>query len=91
MTEEEARKKWCPMMRTVEKWEHGTTGPRNCVVNIEGDKGEIVCDKLIGCQCIASDCMMWRPTDNETRPSAPDYVAAISEPAGFCGLAGRGE
>lgn len=45
MTEQEARSKWCPMVRN--NW-HGTSTNR-------GDRGSIET-----CSCIASDCMMWR-------------------------------
>ncbi len=59
MTEDEAREKWCPMVRatdiyTSKRYEHG-------------------CNRVPGngfhdpFKCIASDCMMWRcPLSDET-------------------------
>ena len=54
MTEEEAKKKWCPMVRT------GLT--MGMAVNHHIDMmpgGQGVHDET---RCIASDCMMWRFT-----------------------------
>jgi len=50
MTEEEARKKWCPMVRFImdRPAQGNLVSNRNCTVNDPWDK------------CIASDCMMWR-------------------------------
>jgi hypothetical protein len=45
-----------------------------------------------GFNCIGSDCMMWRATDNECRPQAQlpsDASVPKSFPAGYCGLAGK--
>jgi hypothetical protein len=39
--------------------------------------------------CGASACMAWRSTDNKTFPSAPGETPRPSEPAGYCGLAGK--
>ena len=83
MTEEEARKKWCPMVRITLETEHWEAmNNREQPLTADGSRTK----------CIASDCMMWIAIDNECRPSAPGSVEAIvSEPAGYCGLAGRGE
>ena len=44
MTEQEARTKWCPMVRA------NISGNSNGAFNRDGDD----------CACIASDCIMWR-------------------------------
>lgn len=50
MTEEQARTKWCPMVRTSALREGNPTG---AVTN--------QCDEsYVATTCIASDCMMWR-------------------------------
>jgi hypothetical protein len=49
MTEEEAKKKWCPMVRIAHE---------NVVANRTDGYGDNNFHKL-QC-CIASDCMMWR-------------------------------
>lgn len=87
MTEDEARQKWCPMVR-VTITRNDATWQGNMLTN----RGQIPAantDTL----CIASDCMMWKATDNEIKENAQgpiedghamkasDYVAA-----GYCGL-----
>lgn len=52
MTEDEARKKWCPMVRTG--LVHGMAV--NHHIDME-PKGQGVHDET---RCIASECMMWR-------------------------------
>ena len=82
MTEDDARKKWCAMINYQ-------IGPVNSSV-WQGiaytNRGQEYNPQA--CLCIASDCMMWIPTDNETRPSYPGEET-ISESAGYCGLAGK--
>ena len=62
ITEEEARKKWCPFARTVEKLVDGISFPRNRVVNVP-NKDDLTdvefLGVLIGTTCIASDCIHW--------------------------------
>lgn len=78
MTEEDARKKWCPMARIG--LVHGMAVNKHAA-----DKGV---DE--DTRCLASDCMMWRATDNECLPQAPsDASAPTCKSAGYCGLAGK--
>jgi hypothetical protein len=75
MTEEEAKKKWCPMVRT------GLT--MGMAVNHHVDMtpgGQGVHDET---RCIASDCMMWR--QYVVPIGKKDEFAA----GGYCGLAGK--
>jgi hypothetical protein len=53
MTEEEAKTKWCPMVRFE-------IGPQNAAwQNVAySNRGEEFSPRV--CRCIASDCMMWR-------------------------------
>ena len=76
MTEQEARKKWCPQGRV-----HSSAGSYNRTESRTVDGP---------CKCIASDCMSWRwirdPLLNfvmEGKP-VPDYTGEH----GYCGLAG---
>jgi hypothetical protein len=74
MTEEEARKKWCPQVRYfVDADGLGRT-------NMPEDS----------CRCIASDCMAWRWSYDWIKPhdTTLDEYAALSTTLGYCGLAG---
>lgn len=84
MTEDEARQKWCPMVRAISP--NGTIGP--CNRRADANDKEYF--------CIASDCMMWIATDNECEPQESHEggtATVIFEPkcypAGYCGLAGK--
>ena len=87
LTEEEAKTKWCPFGRCVEKaWD--------AVVTLNDPRGDPGGDKTM---CIASQCMAWRWG---TKPSkwkhitGNIYVPVWDEAdlqAGFCGLAGKPE
>ncbi len=46
-------------------------------------------DGMASLRCIASDCMAWRATDNEGRPTPPEGGEIVFLPAGYCGLAGK--
>ena len=85
MTEDQAQKKWCPLVRAE--------GGNN--VNIETDKGKL---PIFRPKCIASDCMMWSWDDpisqhieKGTYHSAhmateyPDKYT-LCPPIGYCGL-----
>lgn len=80
MKEEEAKKKWCPMVRfhVIE------TSSQTVYSNRDEDS--------LSSRCIASDCMMWRwgnPEEIEIdrgygQPPDIDFVSS-----GFCGLGGK--
>ena len=74
MTEEQARKKWCPHVRhegNSVTFNRGTAhGPLN---DHPGNVGTL-------CNCIASDCMSWRWDHDANR----DF-----RERGYCGLAGK--
>jgi hypothetical protein len=85
-TEDEARKKWCPMVRYLpQPWNflryifHGNTGFTTNRAN-----------RAVGNNCIASDCMMWRWT-GECKTGVP--ITSISKHGptelGYCGLGGK--
>ena len=82
MTEKEASERWCPMVRVVigpdtESWQE----------NMFDNRGDVV--TVNGLRCIGSRCMAWRQTDNKTWPTTPGQTERTSEPAGYCGLAGK--
>lgn len=92
MTEEEARKKWCPFSRLVVITENGQSAAMNRVVLGEGTE-----EQETVTPCIASDCMAWRwlnidqeykfgPSDDEGK------MKVLQSPItkfGYCGLAGK--
>ena len=75
MTEQEAKTKWCPMVRHTKDQEGNfyTTNGRNS----SGFE-----------TCIASDCMMWRYKTNGQMgyDRNPDDTCLTS---GYCGLGGK--
>lgn len=80
MTEQEAKKKWCPMVRfhvaQDRVWSNKLGGG---AVTENTDK------------CIGIDCMMWR--NLQSMPMMDMYegvkIREYSVPAGYCGLAGK--
>lgn len=76
MTEQEAKKKWCPFAIAHRA---GISGGGNRV-QYEGGDWEIA----RGTTCIASGCMAWR-SQYEWNPDA----STIEPVGGYCGLAGR--
>lgn len=80
MTEDEAKKKWCPMIKIAPETE-GFYPLTNRAKAIH--KG----DELIGTvTCIASECMAWRNTGLVYDCDEP---TKIIERRGHCGLAGK--
>ncbi|MDR3439848.1 hypothetical protein [Telmatospirillum sp.] len=95
MTEEEARKKWCPHVRFA------ATADESNAANRWNDAN----GNPPSCRCLASECMSWRwlwLDPNGPNVRLPEDCAAATtgevhkritnetyEPAGFCGLAGR--
>jgi len=83
MTEEEARKKWCPMTRITLETEHWKA-MNNREQPLAGDKSRT--------HCIASNCMMWRTYRATTEKYDKDiqgWVQNDSWEEGYCGLAGK--
>jgi hypothetical protein len=79
LTVEAAKTKWCPKVRlfaAAETQQFSTTG-FNRVLKISED-GTVIVAVAGGCNCLASDCMMWRWS-----PTVPQN--------GYCGLAGTTE
>ncbi len=81
MKEEEAKKKWCPMSRQ----DNDDAGTWNRVWSrlkqwFPDDAGGVVSHDI--CNCIASDCMMWRG-------DIPDTNGDPVTTHGHCGLAGK--
>ena len=80
MTEDEARKKWCPMARIASDPEDASSA-----YNRNPDAEGVIQN---GSRCIASDCMMWRDT-NSSENEARRVKGLSSQREGFCGLAGK--
>ena len=84
MTEDQARTKWCPMVRYVPDHE-GYYAP--------GNKFGLIDDTHTS--CMASDCMMWRweidPEEAKEQPTwnDDDKKYHVVTPIGYCGLAGN--
>lgn len=90
MTEEEAKTKWCPMVRF-------SGGELNVIDRIAQQKvmnnrsKAIDIGTTVGAvsTCIGSACMAWRwRTIEITGADMPPYKFAQSDKEGFCGLAG---
>ncbi len=77
-TEEEAKTKWCPMVRMA-----------RVVAEDGGGVPKVAATSNRGAFCIASDCMMWR-WDNGSGYEHADGSKTDPE-RGYCGLAGRYE
>ncbi len=77
MTEDEARTKRCPIFVNAS------------LQAIVGLGKEAVPSFNRACNCLGSDCMMWRARQTvEDGPDNPDIVAA-NPTSGWCGLAGK--
>lgn len=73
MTEQEAKTKWCPMVRLLS----------------EGQPGQLLSNRpnsAPGGNCIGSGCMMWRIRRWD---SYPDGQCPPEPADGYCGLAGK--
>lgn len=83
MTESDAKQKWCPMVRQAGR---------------DGGSYNRATSGANACNCIGSDCMMWRETE-PLRTMNGQHVPAGYERAypeavqmrktGYCGLAGK--
>jgi hypothetical protein len=77
MTEEEAKKKWCPMFH------------KRINVFINKEEVDAIEERMLNHKkqgnCIASDCMMWKWINNHK-----DGYNHVGKPAlGYCGLGGK--
>jgi hypothetical protein len=79
MTEEEAKRKWCPAIRFL-------IGPETSTW--KGVAYTNRCQELepSACLCIASECMMWR---KEKALYGDDYGKDIPDDRGYCGMGGQ--
>jgi len=75
MTEEEAKTKWCPMVRRVSQ-AMSSGGVSVLAANRNGN-GDIAA----GSECIGSACMMFRWTLRSDSERSDEH--------GYCGLAGK--
>jgi len=93
ITEEQAREKWCPMVRytfhstdsSANRWKQSLPPNEPHALN------------PLPCRCIAPECMMWRWHFEQTNkqpsnsmswpPVEPTYSQTYK---GYCGLAGGG-
>lgn len=80
MTEEQAKTKWCPMVRIVVVNDHIQENRHGQFRAVDNDG--------TGPFCIGSACMMWREEQDKSDTN-PRPVDANGKPSGFCGLAGR--
>lgn len=82
MTEEEARRKWCPFAR----WDPGVSD-NGAATNRHGDGGKPFITQTAAYRCIASSCMAWRwgAPQRETTwtsgepPEGDDWTAPTDE------------
>jgi len=79
MTEEEARRKWCPMVRHTYQ-EEVSANRANHPLN------ESPLDGGVWNKCIASGCMMWRATEDQHIGQIGDIKTYKT---GYCSLAGK--
>ena len=80
MTQEEAKTKWCPMVRTG--LVAGMAVNHHAGSRLDAPPQGGVHDET---RCVASACMMWRW---DSLPASGSVVHAAYEPKGYCGLAG---
>jgi len=91
MTEDEAKERWCPMVRLMcdGPREQTLIGPFNRMALTEKPKETRLPEAG---RCIGSECMMWREiTERDLHPSPELTIAFINENVigGYCGLAGK--
>lgn len=71
MTEEEAKKKWCPFVRLTVGVIEGKGGQLTPAFNRFGSVETGLTENPVDCRCIASECMAWRwARIEEVRPTA---------------------
>jgi len=79
MTEEEARKKWCPMARVFSGTNQWVCACNRNMLDRDSKKAN----------CIASDCMMWRWHPKFVPPGKTVNLDDIKQTLGYCGKGGR--
>lgn len=82
MTEEDARKKWCPFVRVTEEGVEKSWNRSIDQFLIDGGKM-----KAVHTACIASECMAWRWVLTE-KPGRHVPLGVKERVQGYCGLAG---
>lgn len=87
LTEEEAKKRWYPFAR-VSVTDSGLIANNRCEV-IKPDAAD---DRLVGSNCIASECMAWRKCESAQFRAKADAEfrksgMRLESTEGFCGLA----
>ena len=87
MTEDEARKKWCPMVRYVPNRPF-SFGRIIVAVNrwIDDDDTQLSPDP---CQCIASDCACWVYDNGKIDTRGKVAGERVLKDEGHCGLINR--
>jgi len=83
MTEDQAKQKWCPMVRFNDR---NSETAYNAWYDTSGGEGR--------CKCIGSACMMWRwdaitPEEKRQLREYGDSTGPLLAIPGYCGLAGK--
>ena len=86
LTEEEAKTKWCPLVRVAEAQAVGDF-KISLAINRDVSLGE----KRPRFKCIASSCMMWRKMPRHNWNNQLSQWEVQTNDTGFCGLAGKPE
>ncbi|MFC5359540.1 hypothetical protein [Azospirillum himalayense] len=101
MTEEEARKKWCPLARV--SLQDGTSAiaqmTGSAPILFSGNRAVQICDSgtkrdtVIGSHCIGAVCMAWRWSVEHCTPPGSNGIGEPVEAhaVGFCGHFGKPE
>lgn len=83
MNEDEAKKKWCPMVRAAVSMETGFGSP-------SGFNAGLTAHGLSKAgSCIGSACMMWRYSRNSSMNIGALEIPSSDGTDGFCGIAGK--
>ena len=90
LSEEQAKKKWCPFAREatlIQNRSNNDAVPVEPVANRwqVKNKGKV---ENLATKCLASSCMAWREVANTTKKNNLG-IDEIHPGGGYCGLAGR--
>jgi hypothetical protein len=80
MTEDEARKMWCPFVRVADSLD-ATPPAANCTAGPDADRTPD------WASCVGSLCMAWR----WKKFDSARFMSADGEYVGYCGLAGKND